>query len=61
MENRALKSYLREIEDNLNDFMVFLNSSKFQGFESDGSRKDWMAISDIQTKMQELRQISIQR
>jgi hypothetical protein len=28
-------------------FSVHLHSDKFKGFEPDGSRKDWIAVSDV--------------
>ena len=46
-ENADLKNQINNIEESINDFRRYANSDKFTGVDLDGSRKDWMAISDI--------------
>lgn len=40
----------------INDFLAYLQTSpKFQGTESDGSRKDWIATADVINTLREIR------
>lgn len=53
-ENKELKGQLEQIKSELDSFRIFLNSAKFQGFESDGSRKDWISTNDVQNRLKEI-------
>jgi hypothetical protein len=46
-ENIALKAKIEAMEVAMNLFQDHLCSSKFQGFEADGSRRDWIAVADV--------------
>lgn len=42
-------------QNEITEFMAFLNSPKFTGVESDGGRKDWIATGDVMARLMELR------
>lgn len=54
-ENAELRNKLVEVNKSLTDFLVFLSADKFKGVESDGSRKDWIATTDVKLRLQEIR------
>lgn len=58
-QNLVLKSHLRELEDEINSFLIHLDSDKFRGVQSDGERKDWIATGDVKNRLQEFRRIVI--
>ena len=39
-------------EDEIYSFMFHLRSDKFTGLDLDGSRKDWISIKDVETRLQ---------
>ncbi len=45
-ENAKLKAQLNKLDENLDCFIGFLHSPKFQGQEN-GERKDWIATTDV--------------
>ena len=50
-ENKELKNQLSEIKEDLNTFLIYLNSSKFQGVEN-----NWINSSEVVNWARELRQ-----
>ena len=38
---------LRGREEALHAFRAHLHTPKFQGFDSDGTRRDWIAVNDV--------------
>ena len=38
---------LRGREEALHAFRAHLHTPKFQGFDSDGARRDWIAVNDV--------------
>ena len=50
-ENAALKACIDGIADNILQFRMHLCSPKFQGTEPDGSRRDWIATSDVEARL----------
>ena len=42
-----LKKQLAEKNEKLHNLVCFLHADKFVGVESDGSRKDWIAVGDV--------------
>jgi hypothetical protein len=46
-ENAEMKAKIEAMEHAMNLFRSHLCSSKFQGFEADGSRRDWIAVNDV--------------
>ncbi len=46
-EVARLQGALCAKDEALRVFRAHLTSEKFQGFETDGSRKDWIAIRDV--------------
>lgn len=54
-ENAELRAKLEAAQQRVTDFMVHLGSPKFTGTDADGSRKDWIATSDVQSWLQEQR------
>ena len=59
VENKALNSKLNQIENSIDDFTIFLNSPKFTGTQSDGSRKDWISTTDVMNRLKELRSLTL--
>lgn len=45
--NKVKSAALGEIENNINEFLKYLNSEKFIGVESNGKRKDWISTDDV--------------
>jgi hypothetical protein len=43
----AARAALAATDDAVQEFLVHLNGEKFCGFETDGSRKDWIAVADV--------------
>ena len=54
------KEALRQIEQKIIDFKVFLASSKFTGTDLDGGRKDWISTNDVNDRLNSLRRLAIQ-
>jgi hypothetical protein len=54
-ENRLLNQKIENIDQWRNDFVAHLHSEKFSGVGSDGSRKDWIATSDVLAQLSNLR------
>jgi len=46
-ELASARAELRAKRNVLHEFHVHLLSPKFQGFDADGQRKDWIATSDV--------------
>lgn len=53
-ENRLLNQKIADIDQWRTDFVAHLHSEKFAGTESDGSRKDWIATSDVLAQLRNL-------
>lgn len=45
-ENFDLKKQIENAKDAIHNHQKLLSSPKFIGYDSDGDRKDWIAISD---------------
>lgn len=43
----AQKQALADVQNNINEFLKYLNSQKFTGVESNGERKDWISTTDV--------------
>jgi hypothetical protein len=43
----AARAAIAARDDAIQAFRVHLDSEKFRGVESDGSRKDWVAVADV--------------
>lgn len=56
-ENNNLKQIIANCRNEIQASKIFLNSSKFTGVESDGSRKDWIATGDVQRILGEFERI----
>lgn len=46
---------LKEIREEIQEFIVFLHSDKFAGVDSAGERKDWISTADVLHKLIEIR------
>lgn len=46
-ELETARNELRAKDEMLRAFQVHLTSPKFQGYDSDGERMDWIATSDV--------------
>ena len=58
-ENNALRSIIGKRDQKLADFIAYLQTaSKFQGTDSDGSRKDWISTADVIKALQKARGFS---
>ena len=53
-EVAELQNRLAEIEAWKTGFVAHLHGPKFQGQESDGGRKDWIATGDVLNKLREM-------
>lgn len=43
----GLEARADNTRDAIQDFRIYLNSPKFTGLDTDGTRKDWIATSDV--------------
>lgn len=55
-ERAELEARIDRTDDAISDAMAFLNSPKFVGVESDGSRKDWISTADVHHMLAHLRE-----
>jgi hypothetical protein len=55
-ENTELKEKIGTVLNEIDAFIIFLNSSKFTGTEG-GERKDWIATGDVIRALNELKQV----
>jgi hypothetical protein len=46
-EATSAQTKIAATEQAIRAFRMHLQGEKFQGFEADGSRKDWIAVSDV--------------
>ncbi len=46
-ELSAARAAITARDEAIQEFRVHLDSDKFRGIESDGSRKDWIAVADV--------------
>jgi hypothetical protein len=53
-ELAAARSELDAKYDALRDFRCHIAGKKFQGFEPDGTRKDWIAIADVDARLRDI-------
>ena len=53
-ENREKQERIEDIERQLREFQIHIASPKFTGTESDGSRRDWIATGDVNTRLMEI-------
>lgn len=53
-ENAAKQARIDELERRLRGFLVHLQSPKFRGTDPDGSRRDWIATGDVNTRIGEI-------
>ena len=56
-ENSELKRQISEQNKEIDAFISFLHSEKFQGQESDGGRKDWISTGDVLSFLRVLRSL----
>lgn len=60
-ENAELKNRVKKLDEEITQFIVFLNSPKFTGIEQNGTgagdRKDWIATGDVIMRLREMRNI----
>lgn len=54
-ERNELREKSQTVEMAINNFIAHLHSPKFQGVESNGERKDWIATGDVLNFLIELR------
>lgn len=47
LDNFDIKAKLAAAKQEIEEFRSHLNLPKFQGVESDGGRKDWIATGDV--------------
>jgi hypothetical protein len=52
----ALQTRIEKMGAAIVDFKGHLHSSKFAGVESDGTRKDWIATTDVLASLQGISQ-----
>lgn len=50
-QNKSLKSEISEATQAIQEFRTFLLSSKFQGYDLDGTRKDWISTIDVEARL----------
>lgn len=53
-ENAELKDQLANVNRWRQEFLAHLASEKFQGVDSEGQRKDWIATQDVRNRLSEL-------
>lgn len=46
-ENAEMREKLAALDQEIRGTLGFLTSPKFQGYESDGGRKDWISTGDV--------------
>lgn len=57
IDNLVLKGQLRDIQNEIDDFKAFLQTSpKFRN-EPNQERKDWIAIADVIHRLQEIKNL----
>jgi predicted SprT family Zn-dependent metalloprotease len=49
-ENETLRAQLNKVNQEITDFLVYLNSGKFQGND-----RDWVSATEVVNRMRELR------
>ena len=54
-ENQALQAKLQSGFAAIDDFNMHLHSDKFNGQESDGGRRDWIATTDVKCALSNIR------
>ena len=54
-ETESFSSQINHADYAINDFRIFLQSSKFTGTDLDGSRKDYISTSDVMAQLQIIR------
>ena len=54
----ARSAELDEIQKRVAEFEAHLGSQKFQGVDLDGSRKDWIATSDVIASLRNIRSVA---
>lgn len=55
-DNTNLKKQISAALNEINAFIVFLNSNKFCGTEG-GERKDWISTGDVLRQLNEIKQV----
>ena len=58
-ENREAKRRLQEVQDLCQQYRAELLSPKFTGVDLDGSRKDYMGTSDLDTRLQAIHSLAM--
>lgn len=58
-ENTEAKRRLLKLETEIQEFRAYLFSPKFTGFDSDGDRKDWISISELDNYLQRFHSVSM--
>ena len=53
-ELAALQQQLQAKDEALRAFRTHIASEKFSGFDGDGSRKDWIAVRDVDARLLEV-------
>lgn len=51
LEVADLRTKATAVEQEIHEFLAHLESSKFTGMEPDGSRKDWIAVGDVVSRL----------
>ncbi len=56
-ENAHMSNVIRALDDEIRRLRGELLTPKFVGYDEDGDRRDWMATSDIDTRLQGLQSL----
>jgi hypothetical protein len=51
----VLEKRIHELEMGLTAFRIHIDGPKFQGVDTDGGRKDWIATADVTNWIEDLR------
>ena len=54
-DNEEMIATILDVETLINDFQRLLNLPKHNGVDCNGDRSDWIATSDVQTRLQDIR------
>ena len=54
-DNRIQANQINQTDHAINNFRIFLSSSKFNGVDLDGSRKDWISVDDVRRELELIR------
>ena len=54
-ENKLLLAQIQQAREEVEFFLAHAYSPKFTGTESNGERRDWIAIGDVRTRLLDIR------